>query len=164
MAKLERCLVGGTFERFHQGHKTLLKTALEVAEFVEVWITNDAMSAAKSPFLQSFEDRREEIIAWADERITTHELEDNFENTLLQGLIAHDAVLGSNLGPRSPGSLINLIYRMATHDNSIFGGIYEIDGGSKAFVDTLLDMSNKNKVEIKTSSSVKRCITENDKQ
>ena len=49
------------------------------------------------------------------------ELEDNFENTLLQGLIAHDAVLGSNLGPRSPGSLINLLYRMATHDNSIFG-------------------------------------------
>ena len=91
------------------------------------------------------------------------ELEDNFENTLLQGLIAHDAVLGSNLGPRSPGSLINLLYRMATHDNSIFGGIYEIDGGSKAFVDTLLDISNKNKVEIKTSSSVKRCITENDK-
>ena len=91
------------------------------------------------------------------------ELEDNFENTLLQGLIAHDAVLGSNLGPRSPGSLINLLFRMATHDNSIFGGIYEIDGGSKAFVDTLLDISNKNKVEIKTSSSVKRCITENDK-
>ena len=78
MAKLERCLVGGTFDRFHQGHKTLLNTALEVAEYVEVWITNDAMSAAKSPFLQSFEDRREEIIAWADERITTHELEDNF--------------------------------------------------------------------------------------
>ena len=34
------------------------------------------------------------------------ELEDNFENSLLQGLIAHDAVVGSNLGPRSPGSLI----------------------------------------------------------
>ena len=56
MAKLERCLVGGTFDRFHQGHKSLLDTALEVAEFVEVWITNDEMSAAKSPVLQSFED------------------------------------------------------------------------------------------------------------
>jgi len=78
MAKLERCLVGGTFDRFHQGHKALLNTALEVAEYVEVWITNDAMSAAKSPILQSFEDRREAIIAWSDERITTHELEDNF--------------------------------------------------------------------------------------
>ena len=54
MAKLERCLVGGTFDRFHDGHKELLLTALEVAELVEVWITNDVMSAAKSPFLQSF--------------------------------------------------------------------------------------------------------------
>jgi uncharacterized protein (UPF0218 family)/phosphopantetheine adenylyltransferase len=78
MAKLERCLVGGTFDRFHDGHKELLLTALEVAELVEVWITNDVMSASKSPFLQSFEDRREAILAWADERITTHELEDNW--------------------------------------------------------------------------------------
>ena len=77
MAKLERCLVGGTFDRFHDGHKELLLTALDVAELVEVWITNDVMSAAKSPFLQSFEDRREAILSWADERITTHELEDN---------------------------------------------------------------------------------------
>jgi len=76
MAKLERCLVGGTFDRFHDGHKELLLTALEVAELVEVWITNDVMSAAKSPFLQSFEDRREAILSWADERITTHVLED----------------------------------------------------------------------------------------
>tara|TARA_B100000989_G_scaffold87556_1_gene63094 strand:+ start:11626 stop:12489 length:864 start_codon:yes stop_codon:yes gene_type:complete len=33
------------------------------------------MSASKSPILQSFEDRREAIIEWADNRITTHELE-----------------------------------------------------------------------------------------
>ena len=77
MAKLERCLVGGTFDRFHNGHKALLNTALDVAELVEVWITNDAMSANKSPFLESFEDRRESILAWAGERITTHELEDS---------------------------------------------------------------------------------------
>ena len=78
MAKLERCLVGGTFDRFHQGHKSLLEAALDAAELVEVWITNDELSAAKSPILQSFEDRREAIISWADERITTHELEDSF--------------------------------------------------------------------------------------
>ena len=35
MAKLERCLVGGTFDRFHDGHKELLLTALDVAELVE---------------------------------------------------------------------------------------------------------------------------------
>ena len=50
MAKLERCLVGGTFDRFHQGHKSLLNAALDSAELVEVWITNDAMSAANLLF------------------------------------------------------------------------------------------------------------------
>ena len=61
-------MVGGTFDRFHQGHKALLESALDAAELVEAWITNDEMSAAKSPILQSFEDRREAIIAWSDER------------------------------------------------------------------------------------------------
>ena len=91
------------------------------------------------------------------------ELEDNFESALLQGLIAHDAVLGSNLGPRSPGSLINLLYRMAIHGNSLFGGIYEIEGGSNKFISVLLDKCSKNNVEIKTSASVKNCLIENDR-
>ncbi len=77
MPKMSRCLVGGTFDRFHDGHKSLLNSALDVAEFVEVWITNDEMSSAKSPVLQSFEDRREAVLNWANERITTHELTDN---------------------------------------------------------------------------------------
>ena len=90
------------------------------------------------------------------------ELEDNFESTLLQGLIAHDSVLGSNLGPRSPGSLINLLYRMAVHGNSLFGGIYEMEGGSETFISALLDKCSKNNVEIKTSAVVKQCIIEDD--
>ena len=77
MAKLERCLVGGTFDRFHDGHKLLLTSALERAELVEVWITSDSMSSGKSPLIEPFEDRREAILQWADERITTHLLEDN---------------------------------------------------------------------------------------
>ena len=91
------------------------------------------------------------------------ELEDNFESSLLQGLIAHDAVLGSNLGPRSPGSLINLLYRMAIHGDSLFGGIYEMDGGSEKLISALLDKCSNNNVEIKTSSSVKNCLIENDR-
>ena len=91
------------------------------------------------------------------------ELEDNFESSLLQGLIAHDAVLGSNLGPRSPGSLINLLYRMAIHSDSLFGGIYELEGGSEKFISVLLDKCNKKNVEIKTSAFVKNCLIENDR-
>ena len=38
MVRLERCLVGGTFDRFHAGHIALLEAALAEAELVEVWI------------------------------------------------------------------------------------------------------------------------------
>jgi hypothetical protein len=90
------------------------------------------------------------------------ELEDNFENSLLQGLIAHDAVVGSNLGPRSPGSLINLLYRMAIHQNSLFGEIYKVEGESNNIIDSLTSLAENNGIEIKASSSVKKCIIEND--
>jgi phytoene dehydrogenase-like protein len=39
-------------------------------------------------------------------------LEENFENELLMGAMAFDAVLGTRLGPRSPGSLLSLLYRL----------------------------------------------------
>jgi len=90
------------------------------------------------------------------------ELEDNFENSLLQGLIAHDAVVGSNLGPRSPGTLINLLYRMAIHQNSLFGGIYDVDGGFIEVINSLTALAERNNIEIKVSSPVKKCIIEDD--
>ena len=89
------------------------------------------------------------------------ELEDYIENSLLQGLIAHDAVVGSNLGPRSPGSLINLLYRMAIHQNSLFGEIYKVEGESNNIIDSLTSLAENNGIEIKASSSVKKCIIEN---
>ncbi len=77
MGKFSRCLVGGTFDRFHSGHLALINSALEVAEYVEVWISSDNMAAIKSPFIESFEDRRESLLSLNNERITTHELEDS---------------------------------------------------------------------------------------
>src|SRR3981081_1677300 len=40
-------------------------------------------------------------------------LQDNFDSQLLQGALGFDAVLGTNLGPRSPGSVFTLLYRLA---------------------------------------------------
>jgi phytoene dehydrogenase-like protein len=40
-------------------------------------------------------------------------LKDNFESPLLQGALGFDAILGSNFGPRSPGSVFTLLYRLA---------------------------------------------------
>lgn len=90
------------------------------------------------------------------------ELEDNFTNPLLQGLIAHDAVIGSNLGPRSPGTVINLLYRMAIQDNSLFGGIQSIKAGEISITKVLEKKAIDNGVEIMTSSAVKRCLVEKD--
>jgi len=91
------------------------------------------------------------------------ELEDNFKNPLLQGLIAHDSITGSNLGPRSPGTLINLLYRMATYDNSIFGGIKQNEGGVISIIKALENNIIKRGVEIRKSTAVKKCIIKNDR-
>jgi phytoene dehydrogenase-like protein len=40
-------------------------------------------------------------------------LQDNFDSPLLQGALGFDAVLGTNFGPRSPGSVFTLLYRLA---------------------------------------------------
>jgi uncharacterized protein (UPF0218 family)/phosphopantetheine adenylyltransferase len=80
--RLELCLVGGTFDRFHVGHAHLLTNTLAATELAEVWITSDEMARKKSPQIESFETRREAVLSWADThadgRIKTFELKDSF--------------------------------------------------------------------------------------
>ena len=40
-------------------------------------------------------------------------LEEHFDSPLLKGALAFDAVLGTNFGPRSPGTVFTLLYRLA---------------------------------------------------
>ena len=47
------------------------------------------------------------------------DLEDNLTNDNLMGILCNEAVLGSNLGPRSPGSILTLLY-----SNAINGSIF----------------------------------------
>lgn len=74
------CLVGGTFDRFHAGHKLLLEGACRNSQRVEVHLTNNQMALVKSPYVQSFDTRLESILEWADNYadcpVTIHELED----------------------------------------------------------------------------------------
>ena len=39
--------VGGTFDKFHDGHKKLLSTAFEIGDFVEIGVTSDAFGGLK---------------------------------------------------------------------------------------------------------------------
>ena len=78
--RFNRCLVGGTFDRLHAGHRLLLDAAVRAAQHVEVHITSDKMADQKSVNMQSFETRRDEVLNWADRhaprRVTVHELTD----------------------------------------------------------------------------------------
>jgi len=76
----QRCLVGGTFDRLHAGHRLLLDAAQRAAHHMEIHVTSDAMAEQKSHAIQSFETRRDVLLDWieahAPHRATVHQLED----------------------------------------------------------------------------------------
>ena len=80
-SRFQLCLVGGTFDRLHAGHRLLLDAACRAAASVEVHLTNDAMADQKSVNMQSFETRRDEVLNWvasnAPTRVSVHELTDH---------------------------------------------------------------------------------------
>ena len=85
------------------------------------------------------------------------DLEDNLNNNNLMGLLSHEAILGTNLGPRSPGSILTLLYKQAINDN-IFN-LKKIEVGD--YINQLEGCCNKNSVEIIKSSEVKKILTQN---
>ena len=50
-------LIGGTFDRFHAGHLSLIQTALSECRFLEVWLTSDPRAAKKDPRINSWDTR-----------------------------------------------------------------------------------------------------------
>ena len=45
--KYNKVAVGGTFDKFHDGHKKLLSTAFEIGDQVEIGVTSDAFGGLK---------------------------------------------------------------------------------------------------------------------
>lgn len=45
--RYDKVAVGGTFDKFHDGHKKLLSTAFEIADTVEIGVTSDAFGGLK---------------------------------------------------------------------------------------------------------------------
>ena len=72
-------LVGGTFDRFHAGHRALIEHGLSNCQRLEVWLTSDQIAQAKDPRIESWSERSLEFVESIGEkssRISIHLLED----------------------------------------------------------------------------------------
>jgi phytoene dehydrogenase-like protein len=89
-------------------------------------------------------------------------LEEHFETPLLQGALAFDAVLGTNAGPRSPGSVFSLLYRLAAEvrDGS---ALAQPVGGLGALSDALARAALAAGAVIRTGALVERITVRDDR-
>src|SRR5882724_1077542 len=95
-------------------------------------------------------------------------LQDNFDAPLLQGALGFDAVLGTNFGPRSPGSVFTLLYRLAgavaaQGEGATVGPrarrpVAQPRGGLGALSRALAAAATSAGVEIRTSTAVERIV------
>lgn len=90
-------------------------------------------------------------------------LEEHFESPLLKGALAFDAVLGTNYGPRSPGTVFTLLYRMAAASGAdAAAGLAQPLGGLGAVSDALARAAAAHGAEIRTGASVARIMVRDD--
>lgn len=78
----------------------------------------------------------------------------------LKGLIAFDATLGIQLGPRSPTSLLGLYYRLTGEANGRPGGQYVPQGGMAALGAAFVAGAEKAGVTIRTNAPVARILAD----
>jgi phytoene dehydrogenase-like protein len=89
-------------------------------------------------------------------------LEENFESELLKGALAFDAVLGANFGPRSPGTVLTLLYRLAAESAAGEHGLSQPIGGMGAVSDALAAAARAAGATIRTASPVASIMLQDD--
>jgi len=89
-------------------------------------------------------------------------LEEHFQDPLLKGALGFDAVLGTNFGPRSPGTVLTLLYRLAAQA-AAGGGLSQPVGGVGALCEALAHSATAHGAEIRTRTPVKRILVEADR-
>jgi phytoene dehydrogenase-like protein len=90
-------------------------------------------------------------------------LEDAFESDLLRGAIAFDAVLGTHFGPRSPGTVLTLLYRLAGKGGGTAGALTLPEGGMGAVSGALAVAARAAGVEIRLGCPVSRVLVKDDR-
>jgi len=89
-------------------------------------------------------------------------LEDTFESELLKGALALDAVLGTNFGPRSPGTVFTLLHRMAACGSGA-PALAQPIGGLGALAQALAQSAQQAGAVIRTAAEVERIVVANDR-
>jgi phytoene dehydrogenase-like protein len=90
-------------------------------------------------------------------------LEDQFESDALKGALAFDAVLGTNFGPRSPGTVLTLLYRMAATVAAGTRALSQPKGGLGALSAALAKAAVAAGGSIRTGSAVARILVDGDR-
>jgi phytoene dehydrogenase-like protein len=87
-------------------------------------------------------------------------LEERFSLALLKGALALDAVLGTNYGPRSPGTVLSLLYRAAASQGE--DSLALPQGGLGALSEALAHTARAAGAEIRTACAVERILVRED--
>lgn len=85
------------------------------------------------------------------------ELMERFDNPLLRGALAFDAVLGTHLGPRSPNTVLTYLYRLAANK----GQLKLPAGGMGSVSNALAQEARAAGVSLRLQTPVQRIIVEN---
>ena len=83
-------------------------------------------------------------------------LKEHFDSPLLQGALGFDAVLGSNFGPRSPGSVFTLLYRLAAGCETGGAPLSQPVGGLGSLSRALAAAALAAGAEVRTNAAVQR--------
>ena len=83
--KYNKVAVGGTFDKFHDGHKKLLSTAFELGNQVEIGVTSDAFGGLKGD-IDSCKERMSNLKLFFDDKSNFNvvPLEDSFGTTIYE--------------------------------------------------------------------------------
>jgi phytoene dehydrogenase-like protein len=87
-------------------------------------------------------------------------LEDRFSLPLLKGALALDAVLGTNYGPRSPGTVVSLLYRAAASQG--VDALALPHGGLGALSDALAGAARAAGAQLRMATPVARILVRED--
>lgn len=87
-------------------------------------------------------------------------LQETFADERLKGALGLDAVLGANLGPRSPGSVLTWLYRLTGQLHGSGSGVSLPAGGMGTVARALRQAAETAGAEIRTATPVRRILLE----